>query len=115
MNLYKKIIVNNWISNSKSHKHEIHIYEDDSLENAIAKIAYNISTDKGRFYAWKFNKSILFKIKEIKWDGYSPNPLEATNLKSNQLKEQVIYNYNYSLFPFSSIIIPVFFFNSLLT
>ena len=28
MNLYKKIIVNNWISNSKSHKHEIHIYEE---------------------------------------------------------------------------------------
>ena len=103
MNLYKKIIVNNWISSSKSHKHEIYVYEDDSLENAIAKIAYNISTDKGSFYAWKFNKSILFKIKEIKWDGYSPNPLEATNLKSNQLKEQIIYDYNYSLFPFSSI------------
>ena len=104
MNLYKKIIVNNWIDNSESNirKYEIYVYEDDSLENAIAKIAHTISTDKGRFYAWK-NRSILFNIKEIKWDGYSPNPIKATNKQSSQLNEAIIHDYNYGLFSFSFI------------
>ena len=75
MNLYKKIIVNNWINYEKFKQHEIEVYIDDNLENVIAKIGYTINNDKGRFYVWKGNKSILFDIKSIKWSGYSPNPL----------------------------------------
>jgi len=102
MNLYKKIIINNWTNNKTFNTHEIYVYEDDNLENALVKIAKSIY-NSDRFYVWKGNISILFNIDNIKWNGYSANPLNATNLKSKQLKEPVNYNYNIGLFPYNSI------------
>jgi hypothetical protein len=32
MNLYKKIIVNNWINNKKFKTYEVYLYEDDNLD-----------------------------------------------------------------------------------
>ena len=102
MNLYKKILIINWINNKTYNTYENYVYEDDNLETAIIKLAKNIyNTDK--FYAWKADKSILFNLKSINWDGYSPNPLKATNLKSKQINEAVIYQYNNGLFDYSSI------------
>jgi hypothetical protein len=74
MNLYKKIIINNWIDYKNFKIYENYVYEDDNIENAIVKLAKNIyNTDK--FYVWKSDKSILYDFKSINWDGYSPNPL----------------------------------------
>jgi hypothetical protein len=102
MNLYKKIIINNWINYKTFKTYENYVYEDDNIENAIVKLAKNIhNTDK--FYVWKSDKSILYDFKSINWDGYSINPLEATNLKSTQLKEPIIYQYNNGIFTYSSI------------
>jgi len=103
MNLYKKIIVYNWINYNKFNTHEVYVYKDDNVENAVAKIAKTLNS--GRFYAWlqKSNKSVLFKIKSIKWDGYSPNPILSTNRNSVQLKEPIIYDYNIGLFPYNYI------------
>ena len=102
MNLYKKIIINNWIDYKKYQTYENYIYDDENLENAIIKLVKSIyNTDK--FYVWKNNKSLLFNFKTINWDGYSVNPLEAKNLKSKQLKEPIIYEYNNGLFTYSSI------------
>ncbi len=102
MNLYKKIIINNWTNNKTFKTYEFYVYQDDNLETAIVKLAKSIH-NTNRFYAWKGNISILFNFNEIKWNGYSANPLQATNLNSKQLKEPVIYNYNIGLFPYSSI------------
>jgi hypothetical protein len=102
MNLYKKIIINNWINYKTFKTYENYVYEDDNLETAIVKLAKSImNTDK--FYVWKSDKSLLYDFKTINWDGYSPNPLEAKNLKSPQLKENVIYQYNNGIFTYSSI------------
>ena len=61
MNLYKKIIIINWINNKTFNTYENYVYEDDNLETAIIKLAKNIyNTDK--FYAWKADKSILFNF-----------------------------------------------------
>ena len=84
MNLYKKIIVNNWINNKKFKSYEIFLYEDDNLDDACAKIAKTINNNS-KFYIWKNNKSILFNFKSISWDGYAINPLEATNLNTKSL------------------------------
>ena len=102
MNLYKKIIINNWTNNKTYNSHEVYVYEDDNLETAINKIAKSIY-NSDRFYVWKGNISLLFNIDNIKWTGYSANPLNAINLKSKQLKEPVNYNYNIGLFPYNSI------------
>lgn len=102
MNLYKKIIVNNWLNKKKFTTYEIYLYEDDNLDDACAKIAKTINNNS-RFYIWKNNQSILFNFKSITWDGYSVNPLEAINLNSNQLKDPIIYIYNYGLFSYSSV------------
>ena len=102
MNLYKKIIINNWINYKTFKTYENYVYEDDNIENAIVKLAKSIhNTDK--FYVWKSDKSILYDFKSINWDGYSINPLEATNLKSTKLKEPIIYQYNNGIFTYSSI------------
>ena len=102
MNLYKKIIINNWTNYKTFNKYENYVYEDDNIETAIVKLAKSIyNTDK--FYVWKSDKSILYDFKEILWDGYSPNPLEAKDLKSLQLNEKVIYQYNEGIFNYSSI------------
>ncbi len=102
MNLYKKIIINNWTNYKTFNKYENYVYEDDNIETAIVKLAKSIyNTDK--FYVWKSDKSILYDFKEILWDGYSPNPLEAKDLKSLQLNENIIYQYNEGIFNYSSI------------
>jgi hypothetical protein len=102
MNLYKKIIVNNWINNKKFKTYEVYLYEDDNLDDAAAKIAKTIN-NISRFYIWKNNQSLLFDFKSINWDGYSINPIEATNLNSNKLKDPVLHIYKYGLFNFSSV------------
>jgi hypothetical protein len=102
MNLYKKIIVNNWINNKKFKTYEIYLYEDDNLDDACSKIAKTINNNS-RFYIWKNNKSILFNFKSISWDGYAVNPIEATNLNSKQLNDPIIIIYNYGLFNYSSV------------
>jgi hypothetical protein len=102
MNLYKKIIVNNWINNKKFNTYDIYLYEDDNLDDACAKIAKTINNNS-RFYMWRNNESILFTFKSIIWDGYNVNPLEAKNLNSKQLNDPVIITYNYGLFSYSSV------------
>ena len=102
MNLYKKIIVNNWINNKKFKTYDIYLYEDDNLDDACSKIAKTINNNS-RFYIWRNNQSILFNFKSIPWDGYTVNPLEATNLNSKQLNDPIIINYNYGLFNYSSV------------
>ena len=105
MNLYKKIIINNWIDKNKDNikKYEISVYKDDNIENVSAKIAKTINPNS-RFYIWKTNNSILFNIKKINWNGYNINPILAKDLKnSKQLNEPIIYNYNYGLFDYSSV------------
>ena len=61
MNLYTKIIINNWISNDKFTRYERFVYKDDNLENAIVKLAKSIE-NTNRFYVWKGNISVLFNI-----------------------------------------------------
>ena len=105
MNLYKKIIINNWIDKNKDNikKYEISIYKDDNIENVSAKIAKTINPTS-RFYIWKSNHSILFTIKKINWSGYNINPILAEDFsKLKQLNEPIIYNYNYGLFNYSSV------------
>ena len=104
MNLYKKIIVNNWIDKNKDNikKYEIYAYEDENVEIVISKIAKTINSSS-RFYIWKTSRSILFSIKNIIWNGYNINPILATNTESKQLKEPILYEYNYGLFPYSSV------------
>ena len=105
MNLYKKIIINNWIDKNKDNikKYEITIYKDDNIENVSAKIAKTINPTS-RFYIWKSNHSILFTIKKINWSGYNINPILAEDFsKLKQLNEPIIYNYNYGLFNYSSV------------
>lgn len=105
MNLYKKIIINNWIDRNKDNvkKYEISIYKDDNIENVISKIAKTIN-NSSRFYVWKNNESILFTIKKINWSGYNINPLLANDLRNTiQLNEPIIYNYNYGIFNYSSV------------
>lgn len=105
MNLYKKIIINNWIDKNKDNikKYEINVYKDDNIENVVSKIAKTINNNS-RFYVWKNNNSILFDIKKINWNGYNINPILAKDLKNlKQLNEPIIYNYNYGLFNYSSV------------
>ena len=45
MNLYKKIIVNNWINNKKFKTYDIYLYEDDNLDDACSKIAKTINNN----------------------------------------------------------------------
>ena len=102
MNLYKKIIINNWVNYKTFKTYENYLYDDENIENAVVKLAKSIY-NSNKFYAWKNNQSILYDFKSINWDGYSPNPLEAKNLQSPQLKEPIIYQYNNGIFSYSSI------------
>ena len=105
MNLYKKIIINNWIDKNKDNikKYEITIYNDDNIENVVAKIVKTINPNS-RFYMWKNNNSLLFNIQKNNWSGYNINPILAKDLKNlKQLNEPIIYNYNYGLFNYSSV------------
>ena len=47
MNLYKKIIINNWVDKKKSNikKFEITIFKDDNIENVASKNAKTIKKD----------------------------------------------------------------------
>ena len=102
MDLYKKIIVINWINKKNYKQYEIYVYEDDNIEDASSKIAKTIN-NTSKFYVWKNNKSLLFDFKVIYWDGYAINPINAKNINSKQLNEPVIYTFNYGLFNYSSI------------
>jgi len=74
------------------------IYSDDNLEDAINKIALTIkeqdSSVQFPFYAWADNKSLLFKIDNIKWSGYNINPFKSLNRESKELDEPINYSFN---------------------
>jgi hypothetical protein len=72
----KTIKVKKWISTTKFENYDISIYEDDSIEEGISKIAHTIN-NKSRFYVWNLNfPNLLFSIDTIKWKEYNQNPLK---------------------------------------
>ena len=72
----KTIKVKKWISTTNFENHNISIYDDDSLEEGISKIAHTIN-NKSRFYVWNLNfPNLLFSIDLIKWKEYNQNPLK---------------------------------------
>lgn len=91
----KSIKVKRWISIEKFETYDIPIYNDDSLEDGISRIAFTIH--KGRFYVWNLNfPNILYSIDNIKWKDYNPNPLKLNYpLKKDPIiKEPVIYKFS---------------------
>lgn len=84
------------------------IYLDDNIEDAINKIALSIkekdSSVQFPFYAWTNQKSLLFKIDNVKWSGYNINPFKSTNRQSKELDESINYSFNSTeLFNYDSI------------
>jgi hypothetical protein len=74
------------------------IYQDFTVESAVNRIGLyilnHLKKEPEPFYIWTNDKSILFGIKDIKWDGYNVNPFKATDHKSDQLDEPVSYAYH---------------------
>lgn len=105
----KSVSVLRWFPNKTNKTYSIQIYEDDSIEDGIAKIITTITVEHekkelGRFYFWNSSdKSILFSIQEIKWKGYHYNPLKANDKNNSIIKQPVIYNYNNGLCYFNSL------------
>ena len=99
----KKIQVTRWKSYDTKEKLEVSIFEDDSLEDGISKIALSINS-KSRFYVWntKF-PDLLFSIEDIKWKGYNYNPIKSTDRNNEIIKQPIIYKYNYGLCYFNKI------------
>ncbi len=99
----KKIQVTRWKSYDTKEKIEVSIFEDDSLEDGISKIALSINS-KSRFYVWntKF-PDLLFSIEDIKWKGYNYNPIKSTDRNNEIIKQPIIYKYNYGLCYFNKI------------
>jgi len=90
----KSIKVKRWISIEKFENYDIQIYNDDSLEDGISRIASTIH--KGRFYVWNLNfPNLLYSIDNIKWKDYNPNPLKLKYplKKDPVIKEPVIYKF----------------------
>jgi len=72
----KTIKVKKWISIDKFETYNISIYDDDSIEDGVSKIANTIN-NKNRFYVWNSNfPNLLYSIDFIKWKDYNPNPLK---------------------------------------
>ena len=72
----KNIKVKKWISTTNFELYDIPIYEDDSIEEGVSKIAFTIN-NKSRFYVWNTKiPNLLFSIDTIKWKDYNPNPIK---------------------------------------
>jgi hypothetical protein len=72
----KTIKVKKWISIDKFETYNISIYDDDSIEDGVSKIANTIN-NKNRFYVWNSNfPNLLYSIYFIKWKDYNFNPLK---------------------------------------
>lgn len=73
------------------------LYTDDTIENTLNKIAVYLKkyddTVIYPIYSWANNKSLLFDIEKILWDGYNINPFKSTNRKSKDINEPISYNY----------------------
>ena len=99
----KSINVIRWINYDKSEKYSIKIFEDDSLEDGISKIALQLNK-KSRFYVWNNNyPNLLYSIEDIKWKGYNNNPLKSQDRNNSIIKQPIIYKYNYGLCYFNKI------------
>ena len=81
------------------------IYQDDTIETALNKIASFITeSDNVSFYAWVNKTPLLFNIKQNKWKGYNINPFKSQNQQSDSLKEPIEYSYNINdLFTYNKI------------
>lgn len=106
MKPYKELKVYYWktetdkqeyIFNTDDSKYPI-IYSDDSINDALNKIAFSIKNDMKNFYCWKDNKSLLFTIEKIKWDGYNVNPYKSINRTNDNINDPINYNYSNDLF-----------------
>jgi hypothetical protein len=91
------------------------IYQDSSKEDAINKIAYYINKINGGdaknlYYTWVNNKSFLYDIESIIWEGYDVNPFKSNDRQSEEINETIQKNYNKSkeLFETTDIINIVF-------
>ena len=88
----KSIKVKRWTTSSNFESYDISIYDDDSIEDGISKIAYTIKKD--RFYVWNLKfPNLLYKIDNIKWKDYNPNPLKLNYplKKDVNIKEPITY------------------------
>ena len=99
----KSIDVTRWKNYNQSEKHKIKIFEDDSIEDGINKIAVSINS-KSRFYVWnsKF-PNLLYSIEDIKWKGFNNNPLKSEDRTNDIIKQPIIYKFNYGLCYFNNI------------
>jgi hypothetical protein len=89
----KNIKVKKWISTTNFELYDIPIYEDDSIEEGVSKIAFTIN-NKSRFYVWNTKiPNLLFSIDTIKWKDYNPNPIKLKfPLKKDPIiKDPIIY------------------------
>jgi len=101
----KIIKVKKWISLDKFESYDIGIYDDDSLEEGICKIAYTIKNNE-RFYVWNINyPNLLYSIDNIKWKEYNPNPLKLKYpiKKDASIKEPITYNFTKGICEFNYI------------
>lgn len=99
----KTVNVIKWNNYNENQKFSIKIFEDDSIDEGVSKIALSIN-NKSRFYVWntKF-PNLQFSIEEIKWKGYDINPLKSTDRNNQIIKQPIIYKPNYGLCYFNNL------------
>jgi len=69
------------------------IYQDNNIDDAINKIGlYLANENDGPFYVWTNNRSLLFTINNVKWDGYNVNPFKAQNIQIHQRDPEYIFH-----------------------
>lgn len=120
MELLEPIFVKRWVSENKyieyifdingnyddnAIKINKYIFRDINIKETLEKIAHNIinyEKKKGnnisnRFYCWtsekNVEKSLLFNIEAILWNGYHVNPFKSYDRDSQQLKDPIVYKY----------------------
>ena len=118
MELLKPIIVKRWISETnyktyvfdtnKDNKYNSsytiiseYIFQDNSCNEALSKIAYFImEKEKDLQYPYYFwdTDNLLYDIKDIKWSGYNINPFKSKDRSSETLKEPITISNNNGLF-----------------
>jgi hypothetical protein len=118
MELLKPIIVKRWISETnykiyvfdtnKDNKYNSsytiiseYIFQDNSCNEALSKIAYYImEKEKDLQYPYYFwdTDNLLYDIEDIKWSGYNVNPFKSKDRSSETLKEPITISNKHSLF-----------------
>jgi len=99
----KIINITRWINYDKYEIYKREIFEDDSLEDGITKIALSINKNS-RFYVWINNiPDLLYKIEDIKWKGYNNNPLKSIDRNNIIIKEPISLKINYGLCYFTKL------------